>query len=191
MRQGGTQFAVQIEQQYWSSLRLLLQPYTCCGWAWSPCRTILPFWRRFLWGASMDKRLICHFRLRLDRWGVVPQVFGVAGRCASWSGWKGPLKSRGERMSTNCFTICGSTMKSIGTTSTGEKVSTICSTARRLVPHPRPPRHQPPGGGHLPELGRTVHHALLSRPLPSSVSVELSGGSSRQGPLRRLAVHVS
>ena len=116
---------------------------------------------------------------------VLPAVARVG------QGGKGPLKSRGERMSTNCFTICGSTMKSIGTTSTGEKVSTICSTARRLVPHPRPPRHQPPGGGHLPELGRTVHHALLSRPLPSSVSVELSGGSSRQGPLRRLAVHVS
>ena len=87
-------------------------------------------------------------------------------------------KSRGARMSTNCSTICGTNTWSNGETGTG---STICSTvnpfpaaapqatvlaARRLVPHPRPPRHpsqstghQPPGGGHLPEHGRTVHLA--------------------------------
>ena len=46
-------------------------------------------------------------------------------------------------------------------------------------------------GVHLLEHGRTVELAPLSRPLPSSVSVELSNGSSRQGPQRRTSAHAA
>ena len=40
------------------------------------------------------------------------------------------------------------------------------------------------GGRHAPERGRVVHLAVPPRPLPSSVSVELSGAYTRQRPGR-------
>ena len=70
--------------------------------------------------------------------------------------------------------------------------------ARRLVPHPRPPRrpsqstgHQPPGGEHLPERSRVVRLALPSLSWPSSVPVGRCGVGTRPGLLPPSAAHVA
>ena len=48
----------------------------------------------------------------------------------------------------------------------------------------------PPGGWDAPERGRLVL-LVPTRPLPSSVSVELSGAKTRRGPGRSTAAHAA
>ena len=65
---------------------------------------------------------------------------------------------------------------------------------RRQAPRQRPWQSTgclPPGEGVLPELGRVLHLEPPPRPLPSSVSVELSGAYTRQGPGRSTAAHAA